>query len=309
MSKMTSVTGKVYDSPLDLYTGDDRTYWERAYEAAKERDYPSPAPTTASESSADARAFLAKLAAEQLPHPPRGIRGIVDKEDGGNFLAHLQGCEDLMREWQRKDGKQLIPDTMCLAGLYHSIYGTQGYQAFRFPPERRDEIRQVVGARGEATCFYTCVMERGSWHKLVLANKDLKRGETPQGALRPRSYGSVVDVGYVTGDEQFHLSADEYTDMCATYLAHRLEHNEKNRRYGVPGKEEAVFEAMAKHVGGAALEEYRRTMAAIEAAEADGVEVHGGYTHVSAAAEPAFTELYADAISQQENVAEEMARL
>ena len=119
----------------------------------------------------------------------------------------------------------------------------------------------------------------------------------------------MVDVGYVTGDEQFHLSADEYTDMCATYLAHRLEHNEKNRRYGVPGKEEAVFEAMAKHVGGAALEEYRRTMAAIEAAEADGVEVHGGYTHVSAAAEPAFTELYADAISQQENVAEEMARL
>ena len=45
-----------------------------------------------------------------------------------------------------------------------------------------------------------------------------------------------------------------------------------------------------------------------DAAEADGVEVHGGCSHVSAAAEPAFTEVYADVISQHENVAEEVAR-
>jgi hypothetical protein len=50
-------------------------------------------------------------------------------------------------------------------------------------------------------------------------------------------------------------------------------------------------------------------MPAHEAAEADGVEVHGGYSHVSAAAEPAFTEVYADVISQHEDVAEEVARL
>jgi hypothetical protein len=151
-------------------------------------------------------------------------------------------------------------------------------------------------------------MERGSWHSLVLQNKDIKRGEKPTGVLRPRNFGSVVDVGYVTGDEEFELSADEYTDMCATYLAHRLEHNEKNRRYGVPGEEEEVFEAMAKHLGGAPLEEYKRTMAAIEAAEADGVEVHGGYTHVSAAAEAPFRDLYAEVIEQEVAVAE-VARL
>jgi hypothetical protein len=151
MSKMTSVTGKEYESPLDMYDGDERDYWARAIESAKGRDYPGPDPTSASESSADARAFLAKLAAERLPHPSRGVPGFINKEDGGNFLAHLQGCEDLMREWQKKDGKEAIPDTMVLAGLYHSIYGTQGYQAFRYPVERRDEIRHVVGARGEAT--------------------------------------------------------------------------------------------------------------------------------------------------------------
>ena len=174
----TSVTGEVFEDDLDMYDGDEREYWVKATEAAKVRAYPPP-PPGATEESTRARAFLSKLAAEQLPHPSRGVPGFVNKEDNGNFLAHLQGCEDLLREWQKKDGKEAIPDTMCLAGLFHSIYGTQGYQAFRFPAERRDEIRSIVGARGEATCFYTCVMERGSWHSMVLANKDLKRREVP----------------------------------------------------------------------------------------------------------------------------------
>ena len=303
---MTSVTGEVYENDLDQYDGDEREYWRKAAEVSKARDYPPP-PAGATEESARGRAFLSKLAAETLPHPSRGVPGFVNKEDGGNFLAHLQGCEDLMRMWQKIDGKDMIPDTMVLAGLFHSIYGTQGYQAFRFPVERRDEIRSIVGARGEATCFYTCVMERGSWHSMVLANKDTKRGEAPVGVIKPRNAGSVLDVGYLSGEEEFTLSADEFTDMCATYLCHRLEHNEANRRYGVPGEEEAVFEIMANHVGGAALEEYKRTMAAIDAAEADGVEVFGGYTHVQAAAEPKFTQLYADAISVEAEA--EVARL
>ena len=116
----------------------------------------------------------------------------------------------------------------------------------------------------------------------------------------------MLDVGYLSGDEEFTLSADEFTDMCATYLCHRLEHNETNRRYGEPGQEEDIFEIMAKHVGGAALKDYRATMAAIKAAESDGVQVHGGYTHVKAAAEPKFTQVYADAITAE---VEEVARL
>ena len=105
----------------------------------------------------------------------------------------------------------------------------------------------------------------------------------------------MVDSGYLTGLEEFTLTADEYTDMAATYLAHRLEHNEANRRYGAPGKDEAVYVALASHLGGAPEAEYKRAVAAIEAAEADGREVHGGYSHVHAEREARFTELYAEA--------------
>ena len=71
--------------------------------------------------------------------------GFVERKENGTFVDHLIGNEELMREWQRLDGKELIPDTMVLAGLYHSVYGTQGYQSFQFPAAKRDEVRFAAG--------------------------------------------------------------------------------------------------------------------------------------------------------------------
>ena len=63
---------------------------------------------------------------------------------------------DLNPEWKRAackrmtswpmarravDGDTLYPETLCLAGLLHSLYGTQGFQAFQFPQEKRGQVR------------------------------------------------------------------------------------------------------------------------------------------------------------------------
>ena len=116
------------------------------------------------------------------------------------------GVENVMRAWQAADpdGAEKYPDSVCLGGLYHSIYGTEGYQAFRFPPEKRDQLRALIGERGAASpggsrgaliatllgvdmaphvhfpagpppppplgelaAFYTCVRGGASWYNMV----------------------------------------------------------------------------------------------------------------------------------------------
>lgn len=39
------------------------------------------------------------------------------------------------------------------AGLYHSIYGTQGFQAFTVPLTKRSEIQNIIGERAELICY------------------------------------------------------------------------------------------------------------------------------------------------------------
>lgn len=39
------------------------------------------------------------------------------------------------------------------AGLFHSIYGTEGFQAFTVPITKRPEIRGLIGERAEQVCY------------------------------------------------------------------------------------------------------------------------------------------------------------
>ena len=54
----------------------------------------------------------------------------------GSFLDHLISVEMVLRSWQAAEGADRYPETLCLAGSYHSIYGEvlspqQGGQAHR----------------------------------------------------------------------------------------------------------------------------------------------------------------------------------
>ncbi len=52
--------------------------------------------------------------------------------------------------------RQLTNDQHLIqAGLFHSIYGTQGFQAFTVPLEKRAEIREILGERAEHICYGT----------------------------------------------------------------------------------------------------------------------------------------------------------
>ena len=76
---------------------------------------------------------------------------------GRALLDHLVGTADRLRAWRN-------PEPVCLAGLFHSVYGTQSFTIQSVPMERRDQIVALIGEEAEALAWLFCVCRRrGLW--------------------------------------------------------------------------------------------------------------------------------------------------
>ena len=51
--------------------------------------------------------------------------------------------------------------------MFHSIYGTEKFQGFTLPLERRHEIRALIGDRAEYLAYLNCAMDRASFDRAV----------------------------------------------------------------------------------------------------------------------------------------------
>jgi hypothetical protein len=60
----------------------------------------------------------------------------------GALLAHLVHTYELLRRWQ-------CPAHVCLAGLFHSAYGTDMFPAATIPLQARQRVRDAIGDRAE----------------------------------------------------------------------------------------------------------------------------------------------------------------
>src|SRR5258708_1815449 len=72
---------------------------------------------------------------------------------GQDFYAHLEGTHDLLQSWGN-------PEPICLAGLFHSIYGTWHFRRRTFPIAQRAMIRDLIGEEAEFLVYVFCVAER-----------------------------------------------------------------------------------------------------------------------------------------------------
>lgn len=78
----------------------------------------------------------------------------------GLLLPHLQATHDRLERW----GCALH---VCVAGLCHSIYGTERFDTPTFTLADRDRVREHVGPAAEELIYLFCVMERPSLHANV----------------------------------------------------------------------------------------------------------------------------------------------
>jgi hypothetical protein len=99
----------------------------------------------------------------------------------------------------------------CRAGMFHSIYGTEKFQGFTIPLEKRDDIRALIGERAEQLAYCNCFMDRASFDRA--AEQDVEPFR-----IRHR----------VTGEE-LALTRRDFDDLCRVHLYDWLEQAPRSR--------------------------------------------------------------------------------
>ncbi|MFI1827550.1 DUF6817 domain-containing protein [Streptomyces sp. NPDC020412] len=112
------------------------------------------APTPPAGAADGALALLNRLGAAAIAHP------------GGNLVDHLQRVRSQLAAWGARPALQL-------AGLCHSLYGTDGFPAVLLPHERRAELASVIGAEAEEAVYLYGACDRGATYR------DLARADAP----------------------------------------------------------------------------------------------------------------------------------
>lgn len=85
--------------------------------------------------------FLERIGASRLGH----LRGTL--------MSHLVGTWRLLQAWD-------CDTSVCLAGLFHSVYGTQYYAQQSVLLSERSLVREQIGEEAEYLAFLFCMADR-----------------------------------------------------------------------------------------------------------------------------------------------------
>ena len=166
--------------------------------------------------------FLTDLGTESIGHSG-------DKK----YLAHLVSVFNDVRSW---GGSQYL----ARSGMFHSIYGTQLFQGFTLPVERRDELKALIGEDAEWIAFLNCFVHREPFDQAIID------GST-----------DYVVHNRETG-ESYQLTEQNWKDLIFLHLCDWLEQIERLHWWDY--RREAWI-AMADYLGGVAKEKYLEVMA------------------------------------------------
>ncbi len=171
--------------------------------------------------------FLVGMGTEKVPHTNK------------TYLAHVVAVYRLMEA-------QGLSGELCRAGMFHSIYGTELFQDFKLPLERRGEIQELIGKRAEWLAYLNCAMDRASFDTAV-------RQTDPPYRFRDRLTG-----------EEITLSRSDFDDLCRIHLYDWLEQAPRSR-HGWDYRRTA-YQGMAERLGPAAVAHFESVFAASGAA-------------------------------------------
>ena len=145
-----------------------------------------------------------------------------------DFMAHLVGVHQVLVSWH-------CPDAVCLGGLFHSIYGAEGFSDGALDLRRRPEIRTLIGTAAERLAFVNSSMTYDSF--------DATLREGPPHRVVNRFTGAPVE-----------LTDQEFVDLSRIQLADWLEQVERfpdNWDY-----RRQVYRIIAERFGGRASATY-----------------------------------------------------
>jgi hypothetical protein len=116
--------------------------------------------------------------------------GLADVQHTHDDLqSHLVGTHAMLVRWQ-------MPAPVRRAGLFHSIYGTEGFPRASVPLSRRDEIRGLIGKPAEQLVYRYCAMSYSSLQQSVEAGRPMLHDRFTHAAL-PMSQEAFEDLLWV----------------------------------------------------------------------------------------------------------------
>lgn len=140
---------------------------------------------------------------------------------GGTYMGHCFAVYRDMQAWG-------YDEELALAGLFHSIYGTELFQRFKLDVGRRDEVRALIGERAERLAYLNCAVNYESFDAEVLR-------ATPPYRMVNRLEGGEIDI-----------SPEDFEDLLRMQLVDRLEQVPRSEAYEF---RRPAFEAMAARLG------------------------------------------------------------
>jgi hypothetical protein len=165
--------------------------------------------------------FLVGIGIEQVPHTHK------------SYLAHLIA---VFRDLEALG----CPQDVCRAGMFHSIYGTEKFQGFTLPLDRRGEVRALIGDRAEFLAYLNCAMDRASFDQAV------EQSAEPY---------QIVDR--ITGQE-VPLAQPDFDDLCRVHLVDWLEQVPRSQEWDY---RRSAYRRMAERLGKTAEASYDRVYA------------------------------------------------
>ena len=115
----------------------------------------------------------------------------------GSLERHLHGTERLLRRFGNREA-------VCLAGLYHAVYGTAGITGRLVDADARDAIVAIIGAEAEDLAYLYGACDRERFHPRI--------GSPLQRLFIDRFSGA-----------QYRLSEPQFAGFCEITLANEVE--------------------------------------------------------------------------------------
>lgn len=98
---------------------------------------------------------LLALGADEFPHV------------AGSLAPHLLRTASLLQRWGGRPA-------LCLGGLYHAVYGTDGIRGSLVAPDRRRAIADVIGRDAECIAYRYGACDRDAFHPRIGTDASLQ---------------------------------------------------------------------------------------------------------------------------------------
>jgi hypothetical protein len=128
---------------------------------------------------------LRALGASRFPH----LNGTLER--------HLQGTERLLRRWGNREA-------LCVAGLYHAVYGTVGIEGCLTGLDAREALSRLIGPEAEALVYLYAACDRDRFHPRI--------GTAAQNAFVDRFKG-----------REYAIDEAQLSDFCEMSVANELD--------------------------------------------------------------------------------------